>query len=339
MAAALIMASCEGPMGPQGEEGPKGDEGEPGTTLGCADCHNTSSPLSAFSAQWSASVHATGGNASYANQAGCVQCHTQQGFLEAIATGSTSGLSLPVNPMQITCSACHKIHQSYSSADWALTNATAHTLLVGYKGAAVQWDKGSSNQCVFCHQMRTVSPAPVVDGPDFAITNIRMGPHHAPHANMILGTNPFELPGNAYPERNPHSTADGCITCHMAAPYGYQAGGHNMGIWYNEHGQNLMLTTGCTTCHPDPAVLTPKITNLKAEVETKLEKLEQQLIDAGIYNPATGLPNQGTFKANAVLAFLNYTTIKEDGSNGFHFPRYTKTLLDNSISVMEGLGY
>ncbi|MCK7539087.1 MAG: hypothetical protein MZV63_53250 [Marinilabiliales bacterium] len=43
-----------------------------------------------FSAQWSTSTHATGGNAGYANRAGCVQCHTSQGFLEYVAEGSVA---------------------------------------------------------------------------------------------------------------------------------------------------------------------------------------------------------------------------------------------------------
>ncbi len=339
MAAGLILASCEGPMGPQGEEGPKGDKGDPGTTLGCADCHNSTSPLVAFAAQWQNSTHNTGGNASYCNMPGCVQCHTQQGFLEAIAKGSTTGLTLPTNPMQIGCGTCHKIHQTYSSADWALTNATAQTLNVKYKGSSVVWDKGSSNQCVYCHQMHVISPAPVLDGPDFAIANVRLGPHHAPHANMILGSSPFELPGNAYPTRNPHSTADGCLTCHMAPAYVYQAGGHNMGMWYTEHGQTKMLTTGCKTCHPDAAELSTKVAGLRSEVTTKMQRLESQLAAAGIYNTATRLANTGTFKANAVIAYLNYASVKEDSSNGLHFPRYTKVLLDNSIAMMESLGY
>ncbi len=52
----------------------------------------------------------------------------------------------------------------------------------------------------------------------------------------------------------------------------------------------------------------------------KWPTLEAQLIAAGIYNPATGLAKTGTFKANAVLAYLNYNTIKEDRSNGTSQP-------------------
>jgi len=137
VSAGLIMASCEGPMGPVGEDGPKGDKGDPGTTLGCAECHNPGSPMSAFSAQWSESTHAKGGNAAYANRAGCVQCHTSQGFLEYLAEGSTANIAVPDNPMQINCATCHKIHETYSAADWSLTKPGAQTLEVKYAGADV----------------------------------------------------------------------------------------------------------------------------------------------------------------------------------------------------------
>jgi formate-dependent nitrite reductase cytochrome c552 subunit len=339
--AGLILASCEGPMGPQGDDGPQGDKGDPGTALACAECHNSSSPMVAFSAQWKESTHATGGNAAYANRAGCVQCHTSQGFLEYIAEGSTANISLPANPMQIGCGTCHKIHQTYSDDDWALTKPGAQTLEVKYANADVVWDKGTSNQCVFCHQSRNVSPAPVLNGDDFTITagGTRMGPHHGPNANLILGKTPFELPGATHPATNPHSTASGCVTCHMSTPYGYQAGGHNMGVWYDSHGTPMMLKTGCTTCHSNATTLDGMINTLTAEVEEKMEALEAQLIAAGIYNTATGLAKAGTFKANAVLAYLNYTTVKEDRSNGLHNPGYIKTLLDNSIAAMVALGY
>ncbi|MCI0522384.1 MAG: collagen-like protein [Bacteroidales bacterium] len=343
--AGMVMASCEGPMGPAGADGAKGDKGDkgdpgtPGTTLACAECHNNDDELVAFSAQWSESQHATGGNAAYANRTGCVQCHTHQGFLEYVAEGSAADISVPVNPMQINCYTCHKIHQTYTAADLALTKPGQQTLDVKYNGADVIWNKGNSNQCVACHQERVVSPAPVYDGPDFAITSARIGPHHAPMANLVLGKHPFELPGTAHPTANPHSTASGCLTCHMSTPYGYQAGGHNMGVWYDSHGTETMLMTGCTTCHTNSTTLATLLTALRADVEGKLADLEAQLIAADIYNPATGLAKTGTYKANVTLAYLNYNTVKEDRSKGIHNPGYIKVLLDNSIAEMVEAGF
>jgi len=339
----MVMASCEGPMGPAGEKGDKGDKGDagtpgaPGSTLACSECHNTDDQIVAFSAQWSESMHANGGNAGYANRDGCAQCHTSQGFLAFLATGATAKVE---NPMQINCYTCHKIHKTYTDDDWALTNGGAKNLDVQYKGAAVAWDKGASNQCVSCHQERVVSPAPVLDGADFVVASSRIGPHHGPNANLILGKHPFEIPGTVtYPTTNPHSTASGCLTCHMAEPYGYTAGGHNMGVFYDSHGTELMLQTGCVTCHTTPATLTTLINGLHTDFDAKLAALEAKLIAANIYNASTGLARTGTFKANAVLAYLNYNTLKEDRSRGLHNPGYSKALLDNSIQAMTALGF
>jgi len=125
----------------------------------------------------------------------------------------------------------------------------------------------------------------------------------------------------------------------MSAPYGHLAGGHNMGVWYDSHGTETLLKTGCTTCHTNTTTLDTKIADLKSDITEKMASLEAQLIAAGIYNSATGLAKTGTFKANAVLAYLNYNTVKEDRSNGIHNPGYISTLLDNSIATMEALGY
>lgn len=343
VAAGLFLASCEGPMGPVGDTGPEGGKGDPGTTLACAECHNNNSNAIAYSAQWSESIHANGGNAAYANRTGCVQCHTSQGFLEYVAEGSTAAISVPENPMQINCLTCHKIHRTFSADDWALTKPGAQTLEMKYAGADVVWDKGSSNQCVFCHQARSVSPVPTPNGADFEITNTRIGPHHGPNANLILGKLPFELAGTDHPA-NPHaSTVKGCVSCHMSTPYGYQAGGHNMALRYDSHGTETRLNTGCTSCHDIGSspytAFNNKIADFQAEIAEKLEHLEAQLILAGIYDTSSELAKKGTFKANAVLAYLNYNTIKEDRSLGIHNPGYSEALLDKSISAMTALGY
>lgn len=327
--AGIMMASCEGPMGPQGAD----------ANQSCTECHNNSAVLEAKQAQWEESLHARGENAAYANRTGCVQCHTSQGFLEYVAEGSTADISLPTEPMQINCYTCHKIHETFTSEDYALTKPGPEILEQRYTGnVELTWDHGSSNQCVACHQARAVNPLPVADGPDYTISNSRIGPHHAPNANLALGKIPFELTGAAYPASNPHLTDNGCVDCHMATPYGYLGGGHNMSMIYDVHGTETLLTTGCTDCHTSAEAIS-KYDALKANVEGKLENLKAQLIAAGIYSDETGLARTGTFKANAALAFLTYNTIIEDNSKGMHNPNYIKTLLDNAITSMTALGY
>jgi hypothetical protein len=342
IAAGFLFASCEGPMGPQGNPGTNGTNGTNGIDANesCTECHTSSAVIEAKLAQWSESVHATGENAAYANRSGCVQCHTSQGFLEAVAEGSTANVSVPQNPMQINCYTCHKIHSTFSSDDWAFTKPGAETLILKYAGVSVTYDHGTSNQCVACHQARDVSPAPVLDGPDFAITSSRIGVHHAPMSNMLLGKIPFELPGASYPTSNPHAGDEGCVTCHMATPYGYMAGGHNMGMTYSAHGgPETLNTTGCLTCHADAASVNTNFAELQAAITAKLDTLQFQLTTAGIYDPATELAKTGTFKANAVLAYLNYDAVVQDKSLGVHNPGYITALLDNSIDAMTTLGY
>src|SRR5574340_111651 len=85
----IMTTSCEGPMGPQGAD----------ANQSCTECHNNSASLEAKQAQWEESVHAKGENAAYGNRTGCVQCHTSQGFLEAVAEKSTADISIPTNQM------------------------------------------------------------------------------------------------------------------------------------------------------------------------------------------------------------------------------------------------
>jgi hypothetical protein len=346
--AGIMFTSCEGPMGPAGTDGTNGTNGID-ASASCVLCHNNDATIELKLAQWGESMHATGGNAPYASNiaVSCVQCHTSQGFLEYVAEGSSASLTVPTEPMQINCYTCHEIHSTFTEDDWNLTSPGAKILDVQYAGADVTWDKGTSNQCASCHQAFPVSPAPVEDGPDFEITNTRMGTHHGPMANLILGKTAFELTGTAYPTSNYHSTTDGCVTCHMSTPYGYQAGGHNMGLEYDSHGSTKMLYTGCADCHdvttagPSYGTLAfdAKIAAVHADIEDKLEELAAQLAEAGVYNASTGLANKGTFDANAVYAYINYNMIEEDRSLGVHNPAYTKVLLDNSIAAMTTLGY
>ncbi len=340
--AGFMLTSCEGPAGPAGPAGADGTDGTDGIDANatCTLCHSSTAALEAKIAQWEKSLHATGEDAAYANRVTCVQCHTSQGFLEAVAEGSTANISIPTNPMQINCYTCHKIHDTFTDDDWALTKPGAEQLILKYAGAVVTYNKGNSNQCVACHQARDVV-APAIDGDDFVIAsnNTRLGVHHAPMSNFLLGKIPFELPGTAAPSTNPHLDNDGCITCHMATPYGYLAGGHNMGMSYDSHGTETLLSTGCLTCHTTytATTITEKLNVLREEVSSKLADLETQLTTYGIYNPANGLANPGTYKANAVLAYLNFNAVNEDKSLGVHNPEYTKVLLDNSIAAMTAI--
>ena len=81
----------------------------------CGDCHGSSPVYNLQSAKagWEVSGHAKNGNAFYANGGGCQKCHTQEGFLEYLATGKNPDSKSYVKmPSQPGCYACHNPHKS-----------------------------------------------------------------------------------------------------------------------------------------------------------------------------------------------------------------------------------
>jgi hypothetical protein len=343
-AVGLILVSCEGPagpVGPAGADGTNGTDGKDGVDANqtCTMCHNNDAIIETKVAQWENSIHATGTTAGGENRSGCLQCHVSQGFLQAVATGSTSNLDIPDEPQQINCYTCHKIHTTFTAADWALTKPGAETLIVKYGGADVVYDLGTSNQCVACHQARAISSPPVKDGPDYEITSTHFGQHHGLQSNMLLGKMAYEMDGDAYPTSNPHAAGDGCVNCHMSLPHGYQAGGHSWNMTYGSSG--TLNTTGCLVsgCHSSSSTLTTLLTSLHTAIEGKMDSLAFMLDEAGLWDSVEESGITGTFPANEVLNYIVFNAVEEDRSEGVHNPEYFKTLLDNSIASMIALGY
>ena len=92
----IAISSCtkEGPQGPAGTNGTNGVDGEDGIdgqdgTAGCITCHNNDQGMFAKTIQWEASTHANGGNFER-NSTSCGSCHTSQGFLENMGTGTVA---------------------------------------------------------------------------------------------------------------------------------------------------------------------------------------------------------------------------------------------------------
>lgn len=342
---AFFVSACEGPEGPAGEDGaigpigPKGDKGDPGDpgadgTAGCITCHDMSTELVARLDQWRNSQHNLGGNFERNGQ-GCNECHTHEGFREFIANGAVAGP--PPNPTAIGCRTCHNIHTTWGEADYSLA-VTGPTKFRATYFTAADYNKGNSNICVTCHQPRNVSPFPTVNGPDVTITSSRYGPHHGPQGSFLVGAAGYEVPGStAYPSGNPHGgITDGCITCHMAAPFGRQSGGHTMRLAYEYHGSEVANMAGCVTCHPSA-----KNFDING-FQTDIEALGLQLADLlkadnilqldGDGNP-TGLNIAPlTLSANKAGALYNWKMIIiEDRSKGVHNPGWARALLENSI--------
>ncbi|MCB2218917.1 MAG: hypothetical protein KQI35_00880 [Bacteroidetes bacterium] len=331
----MIAVSCtkEGPAGPAGADGTDGEDGIDGQdgTATCIECHDDSQVLFARTIQWEHSTHATGGNFER-NEGECAICHTSQGFLgnlDGSYNYEEDGAFIS-NPNPPNCYTCHMIHDTYTTDDLAFT-VTGPVELRNTGGAT--FDFGNGSLCASCHQGRTVDPFPEVGGDDIEVTSSRYGVHHGPQANTLAGMGLFE-PGTGYTD-HPHKTgiANGCVTCHMAEPFGQQAGGHTMNISYVYHGSTEVNVAGCTDCHTDPDGLIENTEELQAEIQALLDELKGHLDAAGITEEGSDSSIPGTYSAEVAGACLNYKAITEDRSLGVHNPSYIKKVLQNTIAL------
>jgi hypothetical protein len=294
----------------------------------CMNCHYDGTYMTAIMAQWQTSVHATGAGFER-NGTTCAPCHTSEGFVETLETGADSTTAPVANPSVIGCRTCHHPHTTY---DFTLrTNEPVRIMLTGEI-----FDRGNGNLCANCHQPRILSPLPIVGGDSVNITSTRWSPHHGTQSAMLIGTGGYELPGSAAYENSEHTTAvtNGCPTCHMATPYGIQAGGHTMNLIYVNHGADVDLTTGCnrTGCHNK--ITSFDVDGVQTQVEGLLEELGTLLVTEGILNDSTGEAIVGKWSSIQAGALLNYLLVKEDRSMGVHNADYIRALLQNSIDAL-----
>lgn len=345
---AFVMAGCEGPTGPAGPAGPAGAAGPTGAAgpagqdanETCTQCHENDTRLYARQLQYQNSQHYTGGNFERSTT-DCAPCHTNEGFLERIQTGAMATAADIENPSPQNCRTCHQIHTTYTEADFAFTTTAPVNLWLDGAGTVDLGDVG--NLCAQCHQARAVSPLPVLDGDDVNLTSSRYGGHHSPVAEVIGGTGLFEFTGSKTIDGGPatHGTKtanpDVCATCHMAQPFGSQAGGHTWRMEYEYHGSTVDNIAGCEDCHS--TIDDFGYAGVQASVEAKLDELGTLLATIGIHDTATGTGRSktGTWPANVAAAFLNYQMILEDKSMGIHNPEYVLNVLTNTIEAMTPL--
>lgn len=333
----VLISSCtkEGPEGPAGKDGLDGED----ATATCVKCHDFTDELLTKNFQYANSTHASGHNIDR-NTEGCSQCHTSQGFRMLVDSGVMAAIA---SPAPINCRTCHKIHETYTPADYALRTATPVTMLMG--GPPATYDYGTSNLCANCHQGRPVNPYPVRGGQPVTLTaaNARFGPHHGTQANMLLGEGAYEIPGSLPYSNSPHTNAvtKGCVTCHMEGnPMGIAAGGHQMGLTYVSYGSPATLLTGCTVsgCHTDEAAIKSAFQENRTEIIGLYAQLEEQLKALGWINPNSGLVVPGTYTQDQLGIILNQKFIEADYSNGAHNYRYTRALLKNSLEALANQG-
>jgi hypothetical protein len=327
--ALAVAAGCtkEGPAGPAGADGTNGTNGTDGAdgTTTCVECHSDNQVLYTREAQWAQSVHATG-HAFGRNSGECAVCHTSQGFLgdlDGTYDWTAEGANIP-NPNPQNCYTCHSIHDTYTTADLALTVSGP----VELRNTGTTYDFGTGGLCASCHQGRTVDPFPVAGGADIVVTSSRYGVHHGPMANTISGLGLFNV-GTGYINSAHATITNTCVTCHMADGYGYDNGGHTFFMAFEGGDIN---TTGCLDCHTadEAEALTEEF---QAEIAALLAELKVKLDATGITNEGSDSSVPGTYPAVVAGACLNYKAITEDKSLGVHNPKYIKKLLQNTIAA------
>ncbi len=322
-------------MGCQGDEGPEGPSG----TADCFSCHTDQDTelIVAREQQYANSRHGIGETV-FENSASCSFCHTSEGFLSNLETGTKI---VPENPSKIGCFTCHAPHTNKN-----FTLRTTAPVTFTYLGAT--YDYGMSNICANCHQARVPNPTISTAPATTIIKSTRWGPHHGVQGDMIAGAAGYQFADFTY-HNSPHRAvlhdADGCVACHMAAPVGDSAGGHSMSMVDAEAAD---FVTGCNVadCHDggieqfDFFVEDFDQDGDNEGVQTELaglfDQLQAQLLALG-YITADGNVNASSdtpleLTADEAGALFNYQYVKEDRSWGIHNTRYAVDLLNSALA-------
>jgi len=331
----------------------------------CGKCHSSSNPeYPVFGARegYNNSGHYLGfelhtKNAYYANGNGCQLCHTNEGFIEYVTTGTVDSESFVAYPSQPGCFTCH---DSHTTGDFSIRATPAVILANG-----VEVDLGEGNLCATCHMARRGADAVAV----MAADSVRSywGPHHGPEADLFTGNSAYEYPSKNY-SNSAHTTVikDSCVTCHMALPEGrYSAsselGGHSFSIVGEVHEAEKANLSACIGCHSGlkqasgsdyydykvkdydtDGVLEP----VQEEVEGLLELLVSSDNSGILQNLALPLfkadGSFNTIRENSterpieeIAALFNYKLILEDRSHGIHNVNYTVQVLYDTIEALD----
>lgn len=192
-----------------------------------------------------------GSNAMYSNGDTCQKCHTHQGFVEFVTTGSNAADFIPAASPP-GCFSCHEPHEV---GDLSLITTEAVTLVDG----TTTFDHGDGNLCAACHQALTLVDE-IVTGTFPKTIRSYEGPHHGPQADVIMGANYWDS-GETMEGVSVHSTADpdgpqdSCVNCHhYLSTFDRQAansemGGHGFYMSAEVHGSPKDLGDACLLCH------------------------------------------------------------------------------------------
>ena len=280
-----------------------------GTGDQCTACHDDTDLISSKHAQWSLSRHGTGEAFLRGTSGSCAGCHSGGAFVEQRVLNGTPvpDVEGDPSPSRQDCRTCHKIHVTYTPADWALETTDPVPL---YAVTGETFDKGKGNLCASCHQPRRQFQDSVQNGEVGGISE-HWGPHHGPQSGMMLGVAGSISKGPVsyhYSDGLP----DGCVSCHKP----------NLHTFAPD-------TSLCTTCHASKA-------DVLKQIQDDVNALGDELVACGLItenspdgHPADAITEDGvTIPLDQGAALWNWIYIAhEDKSMGAHNPSYTKELL------------
>jgi hypothetical protein len=244
----------------------------------------------------------------------CGGCHSSEGYLKRLKANIAPDkvTETELNPTPPGCFTCHKIHTTYTKADFALTTTAPVTFYMSGK----TFDKGKGNLCVTCHQARTAPPAVGIG--TVKVTSARWGPHYGAQSEVLLGTGGYGPVGGP----NSHYTmvTDSCVQCHMNG----------------DNHQMVPVIAACAQCHAN--VTTIDINKLQTTVKAQYAELENLLIAKKMLTKAADGSISvvvADYPEKVAGALWNYRVIYSDGSYGIHNPAYTKAMLASALAALK----
>lgn len=306
---------------------------EPVEPTSCFECHGDTpenEKIIARRDQWENSAHATGETYTE-NESPCSGCHTSEGFVQRLQTGSAGEIE---NPSHIGCFTCHAPHSIYGTLK--VRTEEPYTLENG-----IVFDKGAGNLCVNCHHSRRNVDDYVYDGVKL---NNRFGPHHSNQGDMLQGTNAYEYSGVTYTNSYHSSGAtDGCVTCHMKTSVENTLGGHSMNMAWE--GVENVAACNSPVCHNGALTTFNRlaaedydhdgtIEGVQDEVQGQMDELKDKLIAANLLTSG-GVPvARAVAKADSAGAVYNYLFALEDRCLGIHNTKYAVELLQSALDYL-----
>jgi len=314
LASILVIFGCEGEKGPIGPSG----------TADCVLCHSDDTTVPRIVDQWENSVHASGANIDR-NSSSCARCHTSEGFVEYVETGSA--VAAP-EASAIGCFTCHAPHTDFN---FDLRTEAAVTLQNG--GV---FDYGQANLCANCHQSRRDVNTYVSE--PTTITSSHWGPHHSVQGDMLAGENGYEYSGysagfgNSF-HTNGLKTLDGCVACHMKEGTAYVLGGHSWNMeWDEDENVDPCNTDNCHAGNLEDF----NYANGHDIIEAYLDTLGEALVTAGLVDEDHHPIEDVTTSADSAGALWNFLIVEEDRSHGIHNTDYAVALLKSGLMHLRG---